>query len=109
MKMLKEFIDAVQKRNQALNIGNAKIANINYDKVSEIRKMWEKECIDLKELRYLLNHEDDAVKNMVAFILLPILPNEAEQTLGVISTKRGQEAFEAEMILKEWRKGNLKI
>ena len=109
MKLLEEFIEAVQQRNQALDIGNAKIANRNYDKISAIRKEWEKDGIDLKELSPLLNHEDDAVKSMTAFILLPILQSEAEETLEILSTKKGQVSFEAEMTLKEWKKGNLKF
>lgn len=107
--MLKEFIEAVQQRNQALEIGNAKIANMNYDKINAIRKVWKKDGVDLKELRPLLKHEDDAVKSTTAFILLPILTNEAEQTLEIVATKRGVVGFEAGMTLKEWRKGNLKF
>lgn len=109
MIMLKEFIEAIQKRNQALEIGNAKIANINYDKINAIRAIWEREGVDLKELKFLLNHKEDAMRTMTAFVLLPILTDEAEQTLEFIATKRGSVGFEAGMILKEWKKGNLKF
>jgi hypothetical protein len=41
--------------------------------------------------------------------LIPILPERAKEVLQALAAGRGTIAFNAEMTLSEWEKGNLKF
>lgn len=42
-------------------------------------------------------------------MLIPVLPEKAENVLEALAFKRGNASFDAKMLLQEWRKGNLKF
>ena len=105
MKNQEKFIELIIKKEKAIEAGNAKIANINYDKISKIVEDWRED----PEVDPLLEHEEDYVKYSTAFVLIPILPEKAENVLETLASKRGNVSFDARMLLQEWRKGNLKF
>lgn len=110
IKNQEKFIELITKKEKAIEAGNAKIANINYDKISKIVEEWREDPeVDLRELEPLLEHEEDYVKYSTAFVLIPILPEKAENVLEALASKRGNVSFDARMLLQEWRKGNLKF
>lgn len=109
-KSVADFIDAAIKREDALEYGNAKIANKKYAEMEKIRKQWMKDPDRLLELlEPLLNHENDAVRLHAAFTLLRIIPERCEGVMEEIASKDGEVAFEAEMTLREWKNGRLKF
>lgn len=111
IKYIEEFIEASIQRESAIEKGNARVANKNYDRQMEIVEDWRNNSdVDMKTLEVYLEHENDSVKLDIAFILLPVLPEKAEEVLEKLSLKKGSPArFDAEMTLREWRKGHLKF
>lgn len=106
--MFEEYIDAILKREKALETGNARVANRYYDKIADIiDKLKEENTKELMKLKPLLEHEEVSVRFTTAFYLLQIIPEDAERILEDISQTRNRSSFEAEMTLREWRKGNI--
>ena len=106
--MFEEYIDAILKRDKALSIGNAKIANKYYDKIAGLVNDLKRSNIDeLLKLQPLLEHEEVSVRFITAFYLLQIIPEEAENVLEHIANEKNKVSFDAKMTLREWRKGNI--
>lgn len=110
-KFIEKFIEASVKYGKTMEAGNAKIANKNSDIIRKIRGKWKSNQEDvLEDLLLLLNHKEDYVRLNAAFTLLPLSPDKAEAVLKELALKeRCQLGFEAEMILREWKKGHLKF
>ena len=108
-KLVDMFSDATIKHHTALTANNHKAAN-KYFKlaeryVCEIKQYpnWEKSFINL------LNHENIGVRINSASILLPYETKLAEQVLKKHCFATGIDGFNARMILKEWKSGDLKF
>ena len=106
-KMINAFEQAASKYSEATEVGNARVANRNFDKVEKI-VLYLKENNSLDELRMFLNHDVIGVRMLAASYLLPKYEKEASSILEEISNQKGMIPFIAEMTLKEWRKGNLR-
>ena len=78
MKNQEKFIELIIKKEKAIEAGNAKIANINYDKISKIVEDWREDPeVDLRELEPLLEHEEDqtplSCRQSLFFPSIPLL------------------------------------
>jgi len=109
-ELLKAYSEAASAHGAASFAGDAPTANQNHDLVAAIYRELSKRGVgDLSQLRILLSSEDDAVRVWAATHLLAIASTEAEPVLEEIGTKRGLAAFDARMVLKQWRLGELKF
>jgi len=111
IKNLKEaleiFEDAAIKHSDAITQkGSSKIANRNYDKISAVA-MYLRENKLLPELSVFYTHSNLSVCLWAAAYLLPVYEEESIKILEEIAKLEGLEAFNAEILIKEWRKGNL--
>ena len=107
-KLLQKFINASIKYGEAIEIGDSKKAN----KQSAIVRGIRQQLIASDELQILtpiLQHDNDYVRLSVATSLIFIMPQESKRVLIELQNKRGLLAFEAEIFLQEWEKGNMKI
>lgn len=108
--MIEEYIQLTISRGEALEEGNSKKANKQFDKIRKIEKELKLDSdLYVKYFEPLLEHENDYVKVNAAYSLLPLTTKKSEKVLAELSKKRGLMAFEAEMTLQEWKKGNLKF
>jgi hypothetical protein len=105
------FIEATRQHGQSIVKGDASMANKAHKNimlaVKEIR-----ETLDRGESYFLslLANEDTSVVKWAALYLLQSRQSEAEQALQKIAeTGPPLIAFGAEMTLKEWRAGRLKV
>ena len=106
--ILAAFEEASQKHADALENGDHKTVNRNYDKIVQIVKT----LISLDKIDYLssfLNHTSTGVRLAAAAFLLPTYEKEAVSVLEEIKTGNSFQSLDAEMILEEWHKGNLKL
>lgn len=106
--MIKKYINAIEKRKGALEQGNARIANKYYNEIYDIVEVMRKDN-KMECLKPLLEYDDDSVKLLTAFYLLPIYTDESESVLEELSQNGGELSFEAGLTLSEWKKGNLKF
>lgn len=87
--------------------GDYKSANKAYDLATKAIQYLKGEN-KLELLAGFLDHPNPGVRTGAARYLLGIMEEEAVRVLDKISmTETGITGFNAEMILKEWRKGNL--
>jgi predicted transcriptional regulator len=113
-KKLEEFIadymENAVTHGEATNEGDYKVANASHDKLmtalSEIRKFGNEGDIALLALS---DDENDSVKCWAATHSLKYNKDKAEKVLLDLSKKSGPIAFNAEMVLSEWKKGTLEI
>ena len=107
--LMEEMVDMVIKRGNELTSpdGTAKKANQYFDKILVLVNKMKKMEGYAENMKNLLNHENDYVKLKAAFELLPIYTKEAEHVLFMLSQKRGLVAFDAELALERWQKGEL--
>jgi hypothetical protein len=57
----------------------------------------------------LVNHANESVCGWAATHLLPLTPDVAIAVLERLASGSGDVAFDARMVLKEWRAGRLKL
>jgi hypothetical protein len=104
------FISAAADHGRFTESGDFKKCNKAYDRIIEaIHKF--KESPDCGEgvLVHLLDYPDDSVKSWAAVCLLRLRPDEAMKILEDVAGRSGLVAFSAEMTLKEWQAGRLKL
>lgn len=107
-ELIDELINAIINHGKASEEGKARLANKNYSIIKKIEDELKKDFpVYVKRLESLLEHDDDYVKMWVAADLLQVLNKRAEKVLMELSTKRWSGRLTAEIILQEWRKGNL--
>lgn len=106
--IVEKFVDASIKYDEAIKEGNAKKANKYSSMVRTIRKRL-KDSGQLNLLISSMEHENDYVKLNVACSLIYILPNESKEVLKRLTQKKGLPGFEAQIFLREWQEGNIKI
>lgn len=107
-KSMKKFVEASVKYGEAIECGNSQKANRQSKIIREIRKQLN-ETKELEILIPLLEHNNNYVKLNAASSLIMELPNKSIQVLEQLQNKKGLFALEAQMFLKEWQKGNIKI
>lgn len=106
-ELIEKYIAASVNYGMAAEEGNSKEANKQSGIIRKIRKqLKESSCVDL--LFSSLKHDNDYVKLNAAAALISAFPEEAKATLQELQTRKGLAAFEAEMFLREWEKGNIK-
>ena len=111
---LKSIIDESKKlaivHGQATLSGDYKKGNVAFDKlVSLVPKIRGYGKDGESALLHLLNDTDDSVVCWAATNLLKTNEKEATAALECVSKKTGILAFNAEMVLKQWKKGELGV
>lgn len=82
---------------------NARLLRSTYRKVKDLGDRAQEAFLSL------LDHPDPAVQGWVARYALEIEPRRSESVLRDLSRGSGLLALDAEMTLKEWRKGTLQF
>lgn len=106
-KIVEEYIEAAISYGIYIEAGNSKKANVNADKMHEIRMKAKKAENYERYFFPLLNHENDYVKLYTAYFLLQSFPENSSVIIEKLSKKKGLLGFEAKMTLEEWNKENL--
>ena len=104
-----KFIKLSVKAFDAQELGNSRIVNsCNNDIIKIAQKLYQLDKII--ELVPLLYHEHVSVRYNAAVKLLPFETVLSEAVLEELASKKGTLTyFSAQLMLKEWRKGNLKF
>ena len=106
-RALEIFEDAAIKHADAITQkGSNKIANRNYDKILAVAQYLRENKL-LPELSVFYTHPNLSVRSWAAAYLLPVYEEKSIKILEEIAKLEGLEAFNAEILIKEWRKGNL--
>ena len=107
--LVKQFVDAAERHGSGMEQGNSNSTNCAYDDLVEITvAIKEKSSDGLRALTPLLRHASPSVRKCAAFRLLMLCTDEAVAVLEEVANESSYVGFDAEMILEEWRKGNLK-
>ena len=106
---IKIFADAAIKHGEASEQGKYRVGNRSYKYlVLAVQFLRKKNQVDL--LKRLLQHDDSGVRIWSAtYLLFSSYKNIAEKILKKESLKTGLRAFSAEMVLKQWHEGALKL
>jgi hypothetical protein len=100
--------EAANKHAEAIEQGDSKAANKNYAvMVKNITFLKNQNSID--KLSAFLNHGSTGVRLWASTYLLSVKEDEALKVLEHIASGTGILSFSAEMVVKEWKKGNLKL
>jgi predicted nucleotide-binding protein (sugar kinase/HSP70/actin superfamily) len=105
---LKTFEDAAIQHEKATQSGDYKAANKAFKSINECARYF-RENEEVEKLLIFLNHESVGVRVWSASYLLFSHESDAIKTLEEISLGIGIQSFNAQMTLKEWRKGTLKL
>lgn len=106
---LYKFASACTLKGEYEEIGDSKNGNKQYKTINSIYLLLKKEN-RLDELLELLDHENPYVRSWAAGYILQISPLRAEKTLEELANIKSRPVgFNAEMTLREWKKGNLKF
>lgn len=110
--LIKQFEENAIKQHEAFKNVGAWKANVYFKKIQKLVNQLTKNG-EISKLEYLLTHEHLNVRYYAAMYLLPVKTKIAETVLEEIASYSGMELypihFNAEMTLKEWRKGNIKF
>lgn len=107
--LLKEYITAASAQGTATSTGDYRKANSQHDRVQAIYREFRSRGKSAQHvLLGLLGYPDEAVQCWAACHALEFAPQEAEPVLEKLSSCQSICGFNAEMTLKEWRKGSLK-
>lgn len=104
---LKLFEEYSTKRGKALYSGDSKTANRCYDNIRKIVHILRDEK-QLDRLAIFYNHPNTFVKSAAATYLLPVHEKESIKVLKEISKMKVFGSLDAEIIIKEWKNGNLR-
>jgi Domain of unknown function (DUF2019) len=107
-KIVAEFESFCIKNDTAAQALNPKLANKYAKKIINCYLQL-KELGKTNELSKLLKSENENVRVWAATHTLPTNEVEAKQVLHELAAKPGLNAFSAEMTLRQWEKGNLKL
>ena len=109
-RLLEDYAAAAVKHGESTEKGNSRVANKSYRLiVRALRKLDGASPQGRRVLRHLYSHVDSSVRLWAASHLLGVDPEGAVAILEEVSKGPGILAFDAEMVLKEWRAGRLKI
>ena len=108
--LVADYVKNAVRHGEATIEGDFKAANNSHDKIikalSEIRKYGNEGDIALLAL---IDDDNDSVKCWAATHSLKYHKEKSEQILLYLSKKSGPIAFNAEMVLSEWKNGTLEI
>lgn len=108
--IISNYVEQAIAHDRATEEGNSDAANKAYDKnmeaLKELRKLPDKGKVILSRL---LSHENVGVRVSAATHLLPLDEKKAVRVLEEVSKLPGLVAFDAKMVLQEWRAGRLQI
>jgi hypothetical protein len=107
-KIVSEFENFCIQNDTAAQALNPKLAN-KYAKKIINRYLQLKELGKTDELSKLLKSENENVRLWAATHTLATNEAAAKRVLQELAVKPGLNAFSAEMTLREWAKGNLKL
>lgn len=102
------FEEAAIAHDIATEKGDYKTANKSHAMIMNVINFL-KEQNEVISLLEFLNHPAEGVSAWAATYLLPVLEKEASNTLERIAAGKGIRSFAAQITLKEWKKGNLKL
>jgi hypothetical protein len=109
-KIIDEYKNNAESHGDATNAGDYKVANKCHDKLikalKELRKLGEEGSIALLSLT---DEKNDSIRCWAATHSLKYNTEKAEKTLQDLHKQSGPIAFNAEMVLSEWKKGTLEI
>jgi hypothetical protein len=106
---LAAFEVAAEKHAVATETGDHKTANKNYDIIISVVNVLKSEN-KIDYLYQFLSHNSIGVRSAAASYLLESYEKQAVEVLEQIKgSEYGIHSFNAEMVLSEWRKGNLKF
>lgn len=109
-KILSEYLEACMKGEDAQERGDFKTYNKQQRVIQKIRKELKSNSeYGLEKLSPFWEHQNNFVRLETAISLVPIQPERAKKVLLELSDTRGLTAFNAQMTLSEWEKGNLKF
>ena len=94
-------------RGKALETGNGRVANYNYDRIEKVVRFL-RETKELSKLSVFYNHPNAFVKLRAAAYLLPVFEKESLKAMKEITKVKGIVSLNAEMTIKEWKNGNLR-
>ena len=93
---------------KATEIGDYKLGNKHFDREMKALAFLHQQG-HLSDLKIFLHHQDVGVRAFAAYALLPVYEDLCKAVLLEISNGyQNIHGFDAEMILKEWDKGNIK-
>ena len=106
---LRLFEENSIKQAQTLETGNYKLGNRCFDnKIKCLSYLYKTNGMGM--LEQLLSHENVGVRESASYAYLSVCPKKGEEVLSEIANgSYGIHSFNAEMILKEWKKGELKF
>ena len=111
IESIQQALDLFEKysisRGKALEAGNSKVANYNYDRIGDVVNFLREEK-DLSKLSVFYNHPNAFVKLSAAAYLLPVFEKESLKAMKEITKVKGIVSLNAEMTIKEWKNGNLR-
>jgi hypothetical protein len=110
-ELVARYVSAAEKHGKATERGDASSANRAYDQgmeaLRELRAMPDRGEAVLLDLT---NHQSDWVRVIASTDLLPLNESQAQATLEKLANSSNAiVGFDAEMVLKEWRAGRLKV
>jgi hypothetical protein len=107
---IERFEQAAIDHGKYMKTGNSAACNRAYDKGRQaLRELRIQPDRGQTALLGLLNHDDDSVRVWAATDLLSLNSELAIPVLERIAAGAGVVAFDALMVLKEWRAGRLKV
>ena len=105
---LEVFEKAAIEHSLATESGDYKTANKNYPKIGKaatfLKNLGESHLVSK-----FLTHKIEGVRVWAAAYLLPIQERNAVKVLETVAKGHGIQSLNAETLLSEWRKGNLKL
>ena len=109
-RIIEEYKSYAVNHGEATLEGDSTVANQNYDKLKTVLKQI-KEFGDDGGLALLSLLEDNnqSIRCWAATDSLRFNESKAKKALKKLSKEDGIIAFDAKMVLKEWRKGTLKL
>lgn len=105
---LVKFEEVATMHAEATEQGHYQTANKCYAIIAKAASFL-KEKNEIQKLSDFLEHNSAGVRIWAATYLLPYMESEGVRTLEKIAKEKGIHSFGAEMTLREWRNGDLKL
>lgn len=109
-ELVAKYVAAAIRHRDASVEGDPGAANLAYDVIAKtFRELRSVGSEGDSALLRLLGHEDARVRGWAAAHALEVAPKLGEPTLEQLARAGGLLGFDAEMVLAEWRRGNLRF
>lgn len=110
MSAADKFARAASEHGVHTNAGNARAGNRAHDRiVKALRELQDQPDRGESALLALTVHPDESVRVWAATQLLPLREDASLPVLESVAAGHGLVPFSADMVLKEWRAGRLKV